>query len=98
MSFVKTELLGSLKDYQFIRMGTGFMALIRAIKIVVARQNYSRIWSPKCIIIKPNQSKLLNTFQCITKQLSYVCQLKKKLSNSVMQIGIRTLNSVLVFF
>jgi len=53
------------------------MSLIRAIKIVVARQNYSRIWSPKCIIIKPNQSKLLSTFQHITKQLFYVCQLKE---------------------
>jgi len=53
------------------------MALILAIKIFVARQNYSRIWSPKCIIIKPNQSKLLSTFQCITKQLSYVYHLKE---------------------
>lgn len=58
-------------------MGTGFMPLIRAIKIVVARQNYSRIWNPKCIIIKPNQSKLLSTSQCVTKQLSYVYQLKE---------------------
>jgi len=53
------------------------MTLIREIKIFVATQNYSRIWSPKCIIIKPNQNKLLSTFQCITKQLPYVCQLKE---------------------
>ena len=75
--FVKSEFLGTLRDYQFIKMGTWFMALIRAIKIFVTGQNYSRIWSPKCIIIKSNQSKLLSTFQCITKQHSCVCQLKE---------------------
>jgi hypothetical protein len=75
LSLIKSELPGSLKD-QFVKMGTWSMVLIRAIKIFVARQNYSRTWSPKCIIIKPNQNKLLSTFQCITKQHSYVCQLK----------------------
>ena len=82
LSFVKSDHLCSLSDYQFIKMRTGFMALIRKIKIFVAGQNYTRIRSPKCTIIKPNQNKVLSLLQLHHKATFLCVSAERKQANS----------------
>jgi hypothetical protein len=63
------------------------MDLIVAIEASVARQNYSRICSPKFIIIKPNQNRLLSLFQLHYKAIFFCLSVERKQANSAKKLG-----------